>query len=369
MSQPSSSLPYYSITTTSSWVWKQHLCATRSESKTKKWGLPRATWPRFPWEKKIFLLNAQKDLVTHLGGLCWIDTCEKAEFDAKAPQVKWRAGSLFKKRLYQTTFSSIIFQSISNLCMFFAQHLRARVHKLQGQQQHVFLRLHPELQFHWTRNRSDGISERQVTSVFQYAKWRSAQSGPNAISLDDPTITRTPLTRSVNRAGVCTYNTIQYNTILYNTILYNTILYNKNTIQYNTIQYYTILYYTIQIQIQYNTYSTLRYITLCYVTLHYIDMTWHDMTWHDMTWHDMTRHDMTWHDMTWHDMTWHDIQTYILHTYIPTYLPTCLPTYLHTCIHAYMHTCIHAYIPTYLPTYLHNYIHITLHYITLHNIT
>ena len=98
--------------------------------------------------KKIVLLNAQKDLVTHLGGLCWIDTCEKAEFDAKAPQVKWRAGSLFKKRLYQTTFSSIIFQSMSNLCMFFAQHLRARVHKLQGQQQHVFLRLHPELQFH-----------------------------------------------------------------------------------------------------------------------------------------------------------------------------------------------------------------------------
>ena len=44
--------------------------------------------------KKIVLLNAQKDLVTHLGGLCWIDTCEKAEFDAKAPQVKWRAGSL-----------------------------------------------------------------------------------------------------------------------------------------------------------------------------------------------------------------------------------------------------------------------------------
>ena len=82
--------------------------------------------------------------MAHLGGLCWIDTCEKAEFDAKALQVKWRSGSLKKEGLIGLP-SLPSFQS--NLRMFFAQHLRARVHKLQGQQQHVFLRLNPELQF------------------------------------------------------------------------------------------------------------------------------------------------------------------------------------------------------------------------------
>lgn len=148
MSQPSSSLPCYSSNDNIFAGLKTTSLRNQIRIKDQKVGPSKSNMAKIPVGKKIVLLNAQKDLVTHLGGLCWIDTCEKAEFDAKAPQVKWRAGSLFKKRLYQTTFSSIIFQSMSNLCMFFAQHLRARVHKLQGQQQHVFLRLHPELQFH-----------------------------------------------------------------------------------------------------------------------------------------------------------------------------------------------------------------------------